>query len=215
MASQPTSFRLHQLIRMAEEHRAPGTFWQRVCGLPVVHRVPLSMGIVFAVLLYRLALGAKPRGIFDFHDPFAVAGTALILAGVGLRSWAAGILRRNRSLATTGPYRLCRHPLYLGSFLMMAGFGFLLADIYVACVVAAAVLIIYSVTIYEEDQRQSAKHGAVWANYAARTSCLFPLRWPTNLRACWSLAQWSQNREYNAVCHSLLALAALELWRRT
>jgi protein-S-isoprenylcysteine O-methyltransferase Ste14 len=214
MASQQTSRRLHRMILMAEDHRAAGPFWHRVRILPVIYRVPLSFGTIVAVLLWKLAQGTKPRGIFPLCDPLAGVGVALVLVGVGLRSWAAGILRKNRSLTTTGPYRLCRHPLYLGSFLMMAGFALLIADIRLALVVVAAVLVIYSATIQDEEQRLSGNFGAVWDTYAAHAPRLFPRRWPTDLGSRWSLAQWLHNREYNAVVHSLAALAALELWRR-
>ena len=56
--------------------------------------------------------------------PSAVAAAAwlLTLAGVGLRVWAAGNLEKNRFTRPTGPYRLVRHPLYLGTLLISLGF---------------------------------------------------------------------------------------------
>lgn len=51
------------------------------------------------------------------------AGGLVALAGVMVRAWAAGHIAKDRRLATGGPYAHTRHPLYLGSFLLAAGFG--------------------------------------------------------------------------------------------
>ena len=51
-----------------------------------------------------------------------VVGAIVALPGLGLRAWASGHLKKNESLATTGPYAFTRNPLYLGSFIMGLGF---------------------------------------------------------------------------------------------
>ena len=48
-------------------------------------------------------------------------GAGMSAAGLSLRAWAAGSIRKDRELATTGPYAHTRNPLYLGSFLLGAG----------------------------------------------------------------------------------------------
>lgn len=52
-------------------------------------------------------------------------GSLISLTGLLLRGAGAGHLAKNQRLATGGPYRYVRHPLYLGS--LLAGFGFCLA----------------------------------------------------------------------------------------
>ena len=51
-----------------------------------------------------------------------IAGFALAVIGQGWRIYAAGVIYKNKQLATTGAYSLVRHPLYLGNFLILAGF---------------------------------------------------------------------------------------------
>lgn len=47
---------------------------------------------------------------------------ALLLAGVGLRIWAAANLDKNKFGKPAGPYAVVRHPLYLGTLLISLGF---------------------------------------------------------------------------------------------
>ena len=74
-------------------------------------RVPLGFlcGALFVLF-------ARPR-------PQTLAlGGIIALLGLALRAWAAGHIRKNAELATSGPYAHTRNPLYLGSFLLGIGF---------------------------------------------------------------------------------------------
>jgi protein-S-isoprenylcysteine O-methyltransferase Ste14 len=51
------------------------------------------------------------------------AGAAPIVVALWLRMWACGHLVKNKVLTVTGPYAYVKNPLYIGSFLMMIGFG--------------------------------------------------------------------------------------------
>jgi protein-S-isoprenylcysteine O-methyltransferase Ste14 len=51
-----------------------------------------------------------------------LAGVTISLLGLLLRAWASGHIRKNSSLATSGPYAFTRNPLYLGNFLLGLGF---------------------------------------------------------------------------------------------
>src|SRR6476659_4446180 len=53
-------------------------------------------------------------------------GGSISLLGLALRGWAAGHIRKNAELATSGPYAFTRNPLYLGSFFL--GLGFTIAS---------------------------------------------------------------------------------------
>ncbi len=75
-------------------------------------RVPL--GFVCGALFFVFA---RPRPLTLF------VGGAIALLGLGLRAWAAGHIRKNAALATSGPYAYTRNPLYLGSFLLGVGFS--------------------------------------------------------------------------------------------
>jgi len=70
-------------------------------------RVPLGFALGVAYLIFSQP---TPR-LFG-------AGAAVALLGLGVRTWAAGYLDKNRNLTVSGPYACTRHPLYLGSLLM-------------------------------------------------------------------------------------------------
>src|SRR4026207_2561978 len=75
---------------------------------------------------WRVPLGFICGAAFIFFarpTPRALLiGASVSLIGLALRAWAAGHIRKNAQLATSGPYAFTRNPLYLGSFLLGLGF---------------------------------------------------------------------------------------------
>lgn len=171
-------------------------------------------------LIFSLFIGtewmrnAPPRAIGNVRDPLVGGSLLLILAGLGVRSWAAGVLHKNRDLATTGPYGLCRHPLYLGSFLILGGMSVLISEnCWPSLLLFLPLLAIYALTIRREDDRLAKRLGGTWSAYAAQTPCLFPSFRRKRPLANWSLAVWRHNRETNTQLCVLLGLAGLAIWR--
>ena len=80
----------------------------------VAKRLRLPLGFLLAAVYVVLA---RPTPLT------LIVGAAIALAGLLVRAWAAGHIVKNDRLATTGPYAHTRNPLYLGSFLIAAGFA--------------------------------------------------------------------------------------------
>lgn len=178
----------------------------------VKQRVTISLFVFSAMIVKDLVTGARPHDTGNFHDPAAVTGLVAVLVGLTIRSWAAGVINKSKVLATTGPYRLCRHPLYLGSLTMMFGFCVLAGSIFDVFICFGPVLGIYLLTIEREERRLAERHGAAWAAYTAVAPQFFPYRPAIDLRSDWSLAQWLNNREYKAAITASGALLLLHLW---
>src|SRR5947207_6187061 len=107
----------------------PSTIREMIVDLCVRRRVPISVALFAGLILLDLVVfRVRPRNVLDWTLPLAASGVLLVFFGLLVRSWAAGTLRKQRELATTGPYAFVRHPLYFGSFLMMVGFGTLIHD---------------------------------------------------------------------------------------
>src|SRR3981081_2724384 len=85
--------------------------WSRIA-----RRIRVPLGFLFAVLYLWLA---RPTW------RSMAAGAIVILSGLLIRALASGYVRKNEALATSGPYRYTRNPLYVGSLLI--GIGFALA----------------------------------------------------------------------------------------
>ncbi|HEV3022354.1 MAG TPA: isoprenylcysteine carboxylmethyltransferase family protein [Pirellulales bacterium] len=196
------------------DQSVPTTSFVPMADFLVKQRVTISL-VVFSTLVAKdILLGTKPHDTGNLGDPYAMAGMVLVLWGLAVRSWAAGVIRKSKVLATTGPYRLCRHPLYLGSLAMMLGFCTIVGSMLDLCVVLGPVLAIYLLTIRREERRLAERHGEAWRQYTDLAPRLLPTRGITNLQTDWSLDQWMTNREYNALVTSLAALTVLHFWQR-
>jgi protein-S-isoprenylcysteine O-methyltransferase Ste14 len=180
----------------------------------LVRRRILLSAILFVGLVGKdVFYGFKPHDLINIHDPFGVAGGLLVLMGLVLRSWSAGILRKNAKLTTTGPYRLIRNPLYVGSFLMMGGFCALLNNPLDLWFILGPIAILYVVKVRQEERLLAELFPDEWPDYARTTPRLLPRPVPTDLRSDWRFSQWMRSREYQALGATILALVALKIWQ--
>ena len=133
------------------------------------------------------------------------AGVSIALVGLVLRALAAGHIRKDRELTSTGPYAFVRNPLYLGSIILGAGFAIAARDIWIAVCMVALFLLIYVPVIRSEEAflRQQFQE---YDDYAKGVPVLIPTKIRfRELTAGFSGALYLQHREYNA----LLGLAGM------
>lgn len=195
--------------------QSSATLAQSLAMFVIRRRIVLS-NILFTVLVATVIVaGVRPRDLLDVRDPWTTAGLLLVTLGVALRSWAAGILRKDRELTTTGPYRLIRNPLYVGSFMMLFGFCVLLNAAHLVWFILLPMIALYVVKVRQEEQLLARLFPAQWPDYMRSTPRFFPRpRW-VGLAAEWSVSQWSRSREYQALATSIAALVALQIWHAT
>jgi protein-S-isoprenylcysteine O-methyltransferase Ste14 len=165
-------------------------------------RVPL--GFVCAALFF---LVSRPGWAW------LAAGAPFILAGLGLRIWAAGHIRKGQALATSGPYARTRNPLYFGSLLI--GLGFALQSGWWFLVPAFGLLfvLIYWPVMRQEEREIAQGYGPPFEDYRRRVPLFLPAltpRMPPDGQA-FSWAQFRRNREYNAPVGAVLVEAILIL----
>jgi protein-S-isoprenylcysteine O-methyltransferase Ste14 len=167
-------------IRQGTNRRPEGQAADR--GSRTVLRVAYLGGFLVAVALRHVAAGAM-------HAPVATAwvGLALLWAGIALRLWSFRTLGRyftftvqtspDQPVITDGPYRLVRHPSYLGVLLAVTGFGFLLGNWFSLVVVVAATTAGLVFRIRVEEAALEAELGDAYRAYAATHRRLVPLIW--------------------------------------
>lgn len=138
--------------------------------------------LVPATIAALLSTPAVPRGSgLDLALDFA--GWALFLAGAALRFWATLYIggRKRDMIVSEGPYSLCRHPLYLASFLMaLSGAAFLASAIVSAAAIVAGIVYL-ATTVHQEEAALARQHPRGWADYARRVPRVFPrsIAWRT------------------------------------
>ncbi len=141
-------------------------------GLPRIVRElryhEASRQILGFLICVVFALIAEPR------LPLLYAAAPLVLAGVGTRLWASGVIMKNRELATSGPYRYVRHPLYVGNILVLAGFVLASGTWWTAPVALAFLLFYYPPAIEYEERKLERLFGATWHEYTRSTRALLP-----------------------------------------
>jgi len=206
----PSSPALSNAIAAPSQPHSP---WMRAVTEFLIRRRILLSGILFGLLIGQaVASGSKPHELLNFRDPLSVIGLVCVVAGVSLRSWAVGILRKDRELTTTGPYRWIRNPLYVGSFLMMFGFCALIDNMISYCLILLPVLVIYGVKVRHEERLLATLFPTQWEAYARSTPRFVPLPKWGSLAADWSGTQWMRSREYQALAATILALIGLQVW---
>src|SRR5687768_1547746 len=121
---------------------------------------------------WRVPLGFVCAAVFLFFarpTPTALAAGAFVsVLGLAIRAWAAGHIRKNAQLATSGPYAFTRNPLYFGSFLLGLGFTIASGRWYLAVLFAA--LFIASIC------RLCASKPRQWPSYLAMISRITGVR---------------------------------------
>ena len=167
-------------------------------------RVPLGFlcGLVFIVL-------ARPRPL-----TLAIGGMIAVL-GVGLRAWAAGHIRKNDALATSGPYAYTRNPLYLGSFLLGLGFTIASSQWWLGFIFAALFLGIYLPVMRVEAATLAEIFGENYQRYAIAVPLFFPRPIPyrdgQTQGVKFDPALYLRYREYRAALGLVVAWGALAL----
>ena len=159
-------------------------------------RVPLGF-LIAAVVLYLAHPTTRLIGV----------GLPIALAGAVLRALAAGVIRKDAVLTTSGPYAWTRNPLYLGSFLLGVGFAIMSGNWIAAVLIVLPSLFIYPHVIRREEAHLSRLFPEAFAAYSSQVPRFFPRFFPRFRRSSpsFSAQQYLANREYNTA----LGFAAL------
>jgi protein-S-isoprenylcysteine O-methyltransferase Ste14 len=184
---------------------------------PICLRVVAILTI--AALLYTKPLWEDPSPI---HESLEILGFLLLMAGVAGRLWCTLYIagKKSRQLVTGGPYALCRNPLYLFSFLLVAGVILLFQNIIVFLLLGVFFPAFHLLAIDREERNLAGVFGNDYLAYCRRVPRLLPaLR---NWRAAFDLQGLAVSPRHLArtvtdCAGYLLALPLanlLELWYR-
>jgi protein-S-isoprenylcysteine O-methyltransferase Ste14 len=139
------------------------------------NRILLSRIFAVAFAAALLATESAHEGRLTAAVLFLSGLVLVALATVG-RLWCSLYLSgyKNSELITTGPYSVCRNPLYFFSFLGFAGIGFATETVTFAVLLVLAFALFYPIVIEREEQFLRERFGQAFEDYCARTPRFFP-----------------------------------------
>jgi len=163
-------------------------------------------GFILAPLLF---ISARPTGAS------LAAGAFIALIGLAIRAWAAGHLKKNQELTTSGPYAFTRNPLYLGTFLLGAGVAAGGGTLWFVGLFATLYLVIYVTVMMAEADTMRELFTDEYERYSEQVPLFVPRFTPYGAHGSSSYAaqlkqsswrggrsfdssQYLRNREYRA-----------------
>lgn len=145
-------------------------------------------------------------------------GGAVILAGLIVRAWAAGVLEKDGELAVSGPYAFTRNPLYLGSFVVGLGTVAAGGRIWIGAAFLAFFAWTYPATMARESAGLEDRFGDGYRRYRGavpgfvpRLSPYRPLPGTAPAPTRFSLARYLRNREWEAALGGIAGMGLLVL----
>ena len=160
------------------------------------------VGILFLVLLAVIGRPSWPE--------LFITGTLLSVAGIVIRFWAGGYVKKDKELATTGPYAFVRNPLYVGNVLIALGFCILSGQAWSFAALAVLYLWLYIPSIRKEERTLSKLFGDDFVRYKKHVRAMWPRLSPYETGpGGWAASQWMKNGEHIVNAGLLIALAVL------
>jgi protein-S-isoprenylcysteine O-methyltransferase Ste14 len=145
------------------------------------------IGIAFVVLV---SVAGEPKKMLF------VAGAALVILGIAARLWASGHIKKNKVLATDGPYAYVRHPLYVGNLTLGLGFALASGLWWSLPLLSGFLLAFYPPAIRREDEKLRRRFKKEWEQWRNGVRALLPRLTPyrPGQRGTWS---FKQSLQYN------------------
>ena len=121
------------------------------------------------------------------NDIITAIGLMMLIGGSAFRIWAIRILGRfftatvqiqdGQHIIQRGPYRIVRHPSYLGAYIAIIGSTVFLGSIIGFMVAVIGMGIAYKLRIDTEEETLAGAFGQEYREYQSRTARIIPCIW--------------------------------------
>lgn len=170
----------------------------------LIQRFRVPLGFIFAAVFL---IFARPTSLT------LLIGAVVSVTGLLMRAWASGHIRKNQTLAISGPYAYTRNPLYVGSFVMGLGFTVAAGVWWLAILFAILFLGIYLPVMRVEEKELTAIFGKSFKDYANQVPLFIPrltaFRGEKSSENKFEMQLYLKYREYQAALGVGFALAIL------
>jgi protein-S-isoprenylcysteine O-methyltransferase Ste14 len=164
------------------------------------------LAAIVAVILFSLA---KDN---ELSPAWFIPGAAAAFLGEWLRLWAAGHLRKNKQLTTTGPYSYVKNPLYIGMLLITIGYSAMAQNIYILLGGFVWFFIYYApYKKKQENEKLVSSFGDAWTVYDKAVPDYLPRFSPWQGRGTnrWSYEVVKENSEHETAVGVFIGFAVL------
>lgn len=152
------------------------------------------LGIILAVIL------SQP-------NPYSIlGGTIITLAGLMMRTWACGYLRKEKELTISGPYRYTRNPLYFGNLILGIGIVVGSYSLWMLFIFSVYFLVFYPVVISQEKSRLKDLFPKEYEEFGQKVPLFFPSLKPSipSMGSTFSWKLYRRNRESRALYGAII-----------
>ena len=131
-------------------------------------------------------------------------GLPFIIVGELIRIWSAGYLTKLSSLVTSGPFAMCRNPLYVGSFLISLGYLIMCNRPVVLAIGVVLFWILHGAAVAYEEGLLREKFGEEFEDYCCKVPRFIPRLSRLSGQGRFSIGQVMSNEEYRGVVTAAL-----------
>ena len=160
---------------------------------------------------YRLVFGYAMclASLILVRQELFLPGIGLAVLGTALRVWSAGYIHKNERVTTGGPYAICRHPLYLGSFLFGLGGMLAIKVWWLLAVYLAGFFAFYYPTMRAEEAYMQTTFGGEFEDYRRQVPFFLPWKIGSGV-GDFSFSSVVRNKEHRYALGSVAFLLILE-----
>jgi protein-S-isoprenylcysteine O-methyltransferase Ste14 len=105
-----------------------------------------------------------------------IIGYFFLLIGLTIRIWCTFYIggRKNIELITTGPYSICRNPLYIGTFILAIGVGLCFENLLILLLALVIIIPVHMIVIQMEETHLETVFGEQYRIYKQKVSKFLP-----------------------------------------
>ncbi len=140
-----------------------------------INNIVAFAALALAIFLFAITDTIYPSG-HPVHELIEWAGILLIVVCILGRTWSSLYVagRKGRELTTSGPYSICRNPLYFFSIIGAAGMGTQSGSVVIGLICGALAAIVFYLVSAQEEQSLTRLHGKKYRDYAAAIPRFIP-----------------------------------------
>lgn len=142
----------------------------------IKYRVKITQFLGTILLLLILFSHKNLENIPAMADIIFICGITLVGIGAIGRLWCALYISgyKDRILIQSGPYSICRHPLYFFSLLGVLGIGLATETLTIPVIILIGFILFYPLLMDHEEKSLSKIFGKEFQSYFQRTPKFFP-----------------------------------------